>query len=139
MASAAGGSGGLLARFMRFRRNDHLVLWTLAVVIGAAAGGAAIGFRSGINLVQQLFFGFGGERLATIASWLPWWQVLLAPAVGGLIVGLLITVGMPGRRPHAVADVVEASALHGGRLSLTVGLRAAVVSALSLGAGASTG
>ena len=139
MASPDGQGKAILAQLRRFRRNDHLILWSLALVIGAAAGGAAIGFRTGIDLVQQLFYGYGGERLATIASFIPWWQVLLAPAVGGLVVGLLITVGMPGRRPHAVADVIEASALHGGRLSLTVGLRAAVISAISLGSGASTG
>ena len=129
----------ILAQFTRFRRNEHLVLWCLALIIGAAAGGASIGFRVAVDLVQQLFYGYGGERLATIAGWLPWWQVLLAPAVGGLVVGLLVYHGMPGRRPHAVADVIEASALHGGRMSLTVGLRAAVISAISLGSGASTG
>ena len=139
MSDTARPANGLVAWLRQVRRNDQLVLWTLALVIGAASGGAAIGFRAAIDLVQELFFGFGGERLATIASWLPWWQVMLAPAVGGLIVGLLLYVGMPGQRPQGVADVIEASALHGGRMSLTEGLRSAVISALSIGSGASTG
>jgi chloride channel protein, CIC family len=46
---------------------------------------------------------------------------------------------MPGRRPQAVADVMEASALRGGRMSLNVGLGAATLSAASIGCGASVG
>ncbi len=129
----------LLDRLRQFRQNGHFVLWVLSVVIGAAAAAAAIAFRYAIDLVQQLFYGRGGENLATIAMGLPWWQILLAPAVGGLLVGLLVTYGLPGRRPQGVAEVIEANALHGGRMSLTTGLRSAVVSALSIGCGASTG
>ena len=130
---------GLVASLKRFGRNDQVVLSVMAVVIGTAAGGASIGFRYAIDIAQRLFFGFGGEKVATLAGQLPWWQIMLAPAVGGLVVGLLVHFGLPGRRPHAVADVIEASALHGGRMSLTTGLRAAVVSALSIGSGASVG
>ena len=126
-------------RLRRFRHNDLLILWSLALVIGAAAALAAIGFRHGIDIVQQLFYGHGGERLASIAGRLPWWQIMLAPAVGGLLVGLLVHYFLPGRRPHGVADVIEANALHGGRMSLTTGVRAAIVSAISIGSGASVG
>ncbi|MGF1612063.1 MAG: chloride channel protein [Kiloniellales bacterium] len=130
---------GLIGSLKRFGRNAQVILALLALVLGAAAGVASIGFRYGIDIAQQLFLGFSGERVATLAAALPWWQILLAPAVGGLVVGLLVHFGMPGRRPHAVADVIEASALRGGRMSLTVGLRAAVISALSIGCGASVG
>ena len=129
----------LIGSLKRFGRNAQLILALLALVIGAAAGTASIGFRYAIDIAQQLFYGFSGEQVATLAAALPWWQVVLAPAVGGLVVGLLVYFGMPGRRPHAVADVIEASALRGGHMSLTVGLRAAVISALSIGCGASVG
>lgn len=136
-------SGSQASRFLvglrRFRHNDHFILWSLALLIGATAAAAAIGFRYAIDIIQQLFYGRGGENLATIAESLPWWQILLAPAIGGLLVGLLVTHGMPGRRPQGVAEVIEANALHGGRMSLTTGLRAAVISALSIGSGASVG
>jgi len=137
------GRGPLARRMLnslrRLGSNDQVILSVLAVIIGAAAGGAAILFRLGIDVVQRLFFGFGGEQLASIAEGLPWWQVVLAPTVGGLVVGLLVFYGMPGRRPHGVPEVIEAAALHGGRLSLTAGLKAAVISALSIGCGASVG
>jgi CIC family chloride channel protein len=129
----------LLNSLIRFGRNDQVVLAGLAVVIGLAAGGAAIGFRQGIEWVQWLFYGFGGERVATLAAELPWWRLLLAPALGGLVIGLFVYFFMPDRRPRGVPDVIEANALHGGRMSLATGLKAAVVSAGSIGVGASVG
>lgn len=123
----------------RFASNDQVILSGMALVVGIAGGLSAMAFRYAIDIVQQLIFGFGGEKVATLAATLPWWQILLAPAVGGLIVGILVYIGMPNGRPQGVADVIEASALRGGRLSLTVGFRAAVISALSIGCGASVG
>ena len=129
--------GVLLLR--RILRNDQLVLALLAVVIGAAASAGAIGFRLLLGGVQFLGFGFSSERVATLASGLPWWQILLVPCIGGLAVGLLLRYVMPGQAPLGVPDVMEASALRGARMSLGAGLTAACVSATSLGVGASTG
>ncbi|MDJ0607561.1 MAG: chloride channel protein [Kiloniellales bacterium] len=129
----------LLDRTKRFGRNDQLVLSGLAVVIGSAAGGAAILFREAISLVQWAFYGEPGQELTTIAAGLDWWVVLLTPALGGLLVGLMVRWIMPDRRPQGVADVIESNALFGGRMSLRTGFKAALVSATSLGVGASTG
>ncbi len=123
----------------RFGRNDQLILSVLAVVIGAASGGAAIVFREAIDGVQWLFYGFGSQNVASLAAELPFWRVLLAPALGGLLIGLFIYFFMPGRRPQGVPDVIEANALHGGRMSLAAGLKGAIVSAASIGVGASVG
>jgi CIC family chloride channel protein len=124
---------------LRFGRNDQVVLSILAVVIGAAAGGAAVAFRDAISGIQWLVFGFGHENVASMASELPWWQVLLVPTAGGLLIGLYIRYLMPGGRPQSVSHVIEASALHDARMSLTVGIRAALASAASIGVGASVG
>jgi len=132
-------ANGLAATLRRLSRNVQLILSTLAVVIGMAAGLAAIGFRYVIDLVQRLGFGFGGESVATGVAELPWWQILPVPAVGGLAIGLFVHFLMPERRPHGVADVIEANALRGGRMSLFTGLKAALVSASSIGCGASVG
>ncbi len=129
----------VLDSLRRLGRNDQLVLSVLAVVIGAAAGGAAVAFREAIDLVQWSFYGFRGERVATGAAALPVWHLLLAPALGGLVIGVFVYRFMPGRRPQGVPDVIEASALHGGRMTLADGLKASVVSAASIGAGASVG
>jgi chloride channel protein, CIC family len=124
---------------LRFGRNDQVVLSVLAVVTGAAAGGAAIAFRDAIGGIQWLAYGFSGENVASMAAALPWWQLLLVPTVGGLLIGLFIRYFIPGGRPQSVAHVIEASALHDARMSLTVGIRAALASAASIGVGASVG
>jgi len=123
----------------RLAKNDKIVLTVVAVAIGVLASGAAIVFRHAIDVFQGLGYGFGGERLITIVRDLPWWQILLVPALGGLAVGVFVHFFMPNRRPLGVADVIEANALRGGRMSLTDGLKAALVSAVSLGSGASVG
>ena len=129
----------LLVSVKRLSRNEQVVLSGLAVATGLTAGLAAIAFRTLIDYVQRFGFGFGGERVATLAADLPWWHLIIVPAAGGLAIGLFVHFFLPGRRPHGVADVIEANALRGGRMSVVVGLKAALVSAGSIGVGASVG
>lgn len=131
--------GQALRGFDRVARHEQLVLAVLAVAVGGIGGGSAIAFREALGAIQFLFYGFSSERVVTLSASLPWWHILAATTLGGLAVGLFVEFVMPGKRPLAVADVMEASALRGGRMSLNDGIRAAFVSALSLGAGASTG
>lgn len=123
----------------RFGRNEQVVLSILALTLGAAAGGAAILFRLGIESVQLVALGFWGEEVVTFAAEQPWWRLLLAPAFGGLLIGIFVWNFMPGGRPQGVAHVIAASALAGGRMSIWVGLKAAVTSFVSIGVGASVG
>ena len=123
----------------RIVKNDQLILAVLALVVGVLAGVVVIGFREGIAFFQNAFYGTSSERLYQFVQTLQWWQVLWPPVVGGLIVGILVRIGLPEERPQGVADVIEASALKGGRMSLTTGLRAALINAISIGAGASVG
>jgi len=123
----------------RLLKNDQLILSVLALAIGAGAGWAVVGFRELISLIQFVSFGEGGERLLAHAESLPWWHLIAAPAIGGLAIGIFIYSVMPGKRPQGVADVIEANALRGGRMSLSDGLKAAVVNAASIGVGASVG
>jgi CIC family chloride channel protein len=92
-------AGRILVRLRRIVRNDHLILSVLALVVGAAGGGAIIVFREGIDLTQMLFCGSAAINLYAHAQDLPWWRLLLAPAAGGLMVGLLVYYVMPDRRP----------------------------------------
>jgi len=120
-------------------RNDHLILMGLALVVGCASGAAVVAFREAISLAQYVFYGVGHDRLSMHAADLPWWHLLLAPTVGGLLVGLFIYRFLPGRRAQGVADVIESENLKGGWMSSRVGFLSAIASALSIGAGASVG
>lgn len=120
-------------------RHEQIVLSVVAIIVGVVVAYAAIGFRAAIGGVQWLGFGFADEAVFSQVALLPWWQIMAVPAVGGLLVGLFLQYVMPGGRPQAVAQVIEANALHNGRMSLKEGLYAAAISVTSLGAGASAG
>ena len=129
----------LLLYTRRFLKNDQLILGFLSVIVGLVGGGLVIALREGILFFQNLFYGAPDERLYDYIAGLPWWQVILVPTLGGLAVGLIIRYKLPEGRPQGVADVIEASAMQGGKMSLTTGLWAGLVNALSIGAGASVG
>ena len=89
--------------------------------------------------LQTLAYGATDVALASRAHDLPWITVLTIPIIGGLIVGLLLHVFDDDGRASSVADVIAASRLRAGRISLKDGVISATVSALSLGLGASAG
>lgn len=126
-------------RWREVMRNDQIVIVVVAALTGVAVAYAAIGFRLGIGAIQWVGFGVFGERTLEALGALPWWQIMLVPAAGGLLVGILLHFTLPGRRPQGVAHVIEAMALRNGRMSLRQGFWAAIVNVTSLGAGASAG
>ncbi|MCZ6813416.1 MAG: chloride channel protein, partial [Alphaproteobacteria bacterium] len=123
----------------RVVRHRQMVLFVLAPVLGALAAGAAIAFRDLIGLIQLGTLGFDLEQVFSLAREIPWWRILLVPALGGLAVGLLVHFVMPGREPQGVAHVMEAAALRGGRMEFKAGLTTALAAAVSIGCGASVG
>jgi len=129
----------VLTSWRKSLRNEQFILSLLAVVIGALAGYGAIVFRKLIAEIQLFAFGSDSDYLLSVANDLPWWQLLLAPVAGGLLVGLFVHFVMPGRRNHGVADVIEAGSLRGGRMELGAGIGAALAAATSIGFGASVG
>ncbi len=131
--------GGLIGNLRRFVAGEQLVLFMLAAVVGVVTAYAALGFRLGIDWVQRLGFGFGGETVIDLLNALPRWQVILVPVAGGAVVGLILQFLVPGKRPQGVAQVLEASALKGGYIRFRDGAAAALLAITALGAGSSTG
>lgn len=116
------------------------IIWLLAAIIGMVVGYCVLGFRIVIGVVQHLWLGHPGEEVvASLAAGKPWWLILMAPMLGGLAVGLFIKYALPKRRAEGVADVIEAKAIGGAKIDLVHGLGSALVSAVSLGSGASSG
>lgn len=125
--------------FNEFLTDRQPLTWLLGLFIGIAVGYAALAFRFLIGIFQLPWLGTISAKVATAAATVPWWNILLAPAIGGLIVGYALQRLMPGQRAHAVADVIESRALRDCKIDPRVGLLSALLSALSLGAGASAG
>lgn len=111
----------------------------VAIIVGIAAGTGAIVFWTTVEQVQRLLFAGDPLNLHSVAASLPWWQLLVVPALGGLVIGLFVERFLLERRPHGVVDVIQAAALRGGRIPSGNGLAAAAVNAASIGCGASVG
>ena len=122
-----------------FLASHQPELWVFSAIIGLLVSIAAIGFREAIAMTQLLWLGTAEENVASTARQIHWLWILLTPTLGGLLIGWMLQSFLPARRTGGVADVIEANA-HGGRnIELKTGIWSAIVSALSLGFGASSG
>ncbi|MBL4907389.1 MAG: chloride channel protein [Sneathiella sp.] len=130
---------GILSSFKSLRGNLSLKLTVCSLAVGLLAGYGALAFRISISEIQTLFYGFGSELVVTEAAHLPWWQIMMVPVIGGLIIGVILKFIMPERRPQGVADVIESVLINRGKMKLLPGVGAFMTSAISLGTGASGG
>jgi CIC family chloride channel protein len=119
----------------RIRSNELVAGLTLSIVVGAIAGLGAVAFRWLISTFQALFFGNG----ATYLGFLGQYYVILIPAAGGLIVGLLVYFGAREAKGHGVPEVMEAVVVKGGRIRPRVALVKALASSICIGSGGSVG
>lgn len=126
-------------KVVRALRNEHAMLFVLALGLGVASAYGALLFRYAIDAVHLVGFGVVSDRLLTVVADLPRWRVVLVPSLGGLAIGLFLHFSLKGGSTHGISQVIEAAALKRGRMSLRHGLVSAVGSAASIGVGASTG
>ncbi|MGR3479888.1 chloride channel protein [Salipiger marinus] len=125
---------------LRHKGPGQITFWMIALVVGAASGFAALLFRLAIERLQAALYGTEDvSTLATFASGLPWIWVLLVPALGGGVVGLILHKFTPDGRVRSVADVIEGAALRDGRVEKKAGLASALCSWITLSTGGSTG
>ncbi len=116
------------------------IVWLLAVFIGLIGAYAILALVYLIGFVQWLWIGYEAENVTiTIASAKPAWQIIAGPTIGGIVVGLLLAYVAPGRRAQGISDIIASRALKGAHMPWKTGLISAIVSAISLGAGASAG
>lgn len=81
----------------------------------------------------------GTEDVLEAFRGLPWWQVLLAPALGGLVAGVIGEFLARRSGGHAIADVLEAVVLGRGDISLPAVLIKSVASLAAQVGGGSLG
>ncbi len=118
----------------------NLRLSLLAVVIGIIGGFGALLFRYLLYFINDLsFFHKASIHFITPLINQAGWLVIVIPAAGGLIVGLITYYFAPETKGHGVPEVMEAMALHGGRIRPRVALAKVVASGVCLGTGGSAG
>ncbi len=122
--------------FQRFRRSENVGPVAMAITIGLAGGVGAILFRYLIDLAQRLFFDGGSFLLdGSLGSA----YVIFLPAVGLLLVSLLVQNFAPEAQGHGVPEVMYAVARQGGRIRPRVVAIKALASAITIGSGGSVG
>lgn len=120
----------------RWLRQSELAFIALAIVVGLCAGIATVVQSELAHGMQRLLYGVTINRLSALGSISHPWRLLALP-VGGLLIMLLRRWEARRRRPPV--DVVEANALHGGRIPATDNLIIAAQTIVSNGSGASVG
>ena len=131
--------GQIQSAFRKTIHNEHLLLVVLGLGVGCLSGMAVIGLREAIDAIEIFYFDVTTSMLARYEIVVEPWKLILAPTLGGLVVGLITWKFMPGGRNQGVADVVEASAMRSGHMSSRVGIISAITSIISVGSGASVG
>jgi CIC family chloride channel protein len=125
---------------LRHEGPGQIQFWFIALLVGIAAGTAALVFRLAIEWLQAALY--GSPDLSRLHSWaesLPWTMVLAIPTIGGLVVGAILHWATPDGRVRSVADVIEGAALHDGRVEKRAGFASAICSWITLSTGGSTG
>ncbi len=135
----------------RFRTQIRLL--GLAALVGIVAGLGAIVFYVATRVVEHYALGViagyypeprpGGE--ATM-SWLPIaahpffpWLLLVIPAIGGLISGVLVFTAAPEAEGHGTDSVIDAYHNRQGQIRPRVPLVKIIASSITLGTGGSGG
>ena len=118
-----------------FETSETIFLLLFANIIGIGAGFGAIVFRWLIGFFQSLFFVKGEQAL----SFMGHYYVVIIPAIGGIIVGLLIYLFSSESKGHGVPEVMLAVAAKGSKIRPRVAAMKAVISAICIGSGGSVG
>ena len=124
------------ARQRRRLRESEAAFILLAAVAGLAAGALTNVQQLIAHGIQSLLYGVTINRLSALGMIHHPWKLLALP-VGGLML-MLFARGLRNRQRIPV-DVVEANALHGGRIPFADNLVIASQTIISNGAGASVG
>ncbi len=126
-----------LARTLRafFRNSTNLGPVLLALLVGLAGGAGAIFFRLMIAQSQRLFFSGSQQILPFLGDY----RLILLPAVGLMLVVLIVRRWAPEAQGHGVPEVQYAVRQRGGRIRPRVAVVKALASALCIGSGGSVG
>ncbi|MCA9592566.1 MAG: chloride channel protein [Myxococcales bacterium] len=140
---------GAFARLFEFRAVSRWV--GLGLVIGVVAGLGAAAFYVGMDWIRHTMLGVGahmpplephGEH--SLFGEVPpgevrKWVMVLSPALGGLISGLIVFRFAPEAEGHGTDALIESFHRHGGRIRPRVPIVKALASVVLIGTGGSAG
>jgi CIC family chloride channel protein len=109
-----------------------------AVPVGLVSAGLAFALLRLIGLITNLvFYQRWDTRLVAPGAGAhhPFWLVLLAPVVGGLVIGVMARFGSEKIRGHGMPEAIEAILVGGSRIAPRVALLKPISAAISIGTG----
>jgi CIC family chloride channel protein len=114
-------------------------VWLLSVVaigIGVCATALAVLLLRCIALSTNLFYyhRFSGTPVSPAGSPLGHWMVVV-PAVGGLLVGLMARFGSDKIRGHGIPEAIEAILLHRAKVDPKIAVLKPISAAIAIGSG----
>jgi len=121
-----------------FSWSETRLILVVAVVIGLLGGMGAVVFRWLIGGLREMFFG-PGENLLELAWNLPWWQRVIIPTVGGLVLAPFIKYFSRETKGHGVPEVMESLVMRAGRINPRTMVTRALASAITIASGGSVG
>lgn len=107
----------------------------LTLALGGVCGLVAVAFHEAIRRASSLLFGRFGIEDGWL--WAPW--VILVPAVGGALSGILLERVVPSARGSGIPQVKTAYALGGSKTPLRDAVGKFLVCVIQLGTGSSLG
>jgi CIC family chloride channel protein len=119
----------------RFQPSEEVMLVATALLVGLGTGVGAVAFRYLIQGVTWVGFVWIPELTRSLGMA----YIVFVPALGGLIVGLLVYYFAREAKGHGVPEVMEAVALRGGRIRPIVAIVKSLASSISIGSGGSVG
>ena len=114
---------------------DYTVFSVFAVIIGAAAGLAAVIFHNAIDFFNELFF----EQTTEGLFFLGVAAVILLPAIGMLIQAVMILISPKTAKKKGVSEVIKAVAIRGGYIPLKTTIFHFIAPVISIGSGNTVG
>ncbi|MGJ4951593.1 chloride channel protein [Bradyrhizobium sp. HKCCYLS20291] len=131
-------SNRVVTRLRALLRSNEFYLIPLALVIGVSTGGIVTVMSLIAQVAHVLIFGIPIDVRLSANAWVNPVIAVIAPALGGLALGIMEWLRRRWKIAAAV-DPVEANALRGGRLSMRDSLVVSSQTLVSNGSGASVG
>ena len=127
----------LAKRFGLATREERL-FFLLIPLVGLLSGVLGLLITQLIALFQTLIWG-SGEEILIRARNAPAWLRIVAPAIGGALVGLLAWRAKAAVGGHGIARLLEAVAVRGGRIEPAPVLWSSAAAVFTVGSGGSLG
>jgi CIC family chloride channel protein len=127
----------LLKGLLRLNLSQDVNFLLISIFVGVAAGFGAVLFHEAVYLVQEFFF----VHVRGLFGSSPWsiYCVVLFPAAGGLLVGIISRFISSEARGHGVPEVITAVIAKGGYLRPSLIFSKTITSGLSIGSGGGAG